>query len=60
MGLDFIEIAYEEYDFAVPAKFLDSPHIKAFIDIIQSDEFKEKLDEMGGYTADSAGTVMTL
>lgn len=60
MGLDFVEIAYEEYDFAVPVKFLESPHIKAFIDIIQSDEFKAKLDEMGGYTADSAGTVITL
>ena len=58
MGLDFIEVAYEEYDFAVPVKFLDSPHIRAFIEIIQSDEFREKLDELGGYTADSAGTVI--
>lgn len=60
MGLDFIEVAYEEYDFAVPVKFLESPHIKAFIEIIQSDEFKQKLDELGGYTCESSGTVINV
>ena len=60
MGLDFIEVAYEEYDFAVPVKFLESPHIKAFIEIIQSDEFKQKLNELGGYTCESSGTVINV
>ena len=60
MELDFIEVAYEEYDFAVPVRFLETPHIKAFIDILQSEEFKAKLEEMGGYTSESAGTVINV
>lgn len=60
MDLDFIEVAYEEYDFAVPVRFLETPHIKAFIDILQSEEFKAKLEEMGGYTSESAGTVINV
>ena len=60
MDLDFIEVAYEEYDFAVPVRFLETPHIKAFIDILQSEEFKAKLEEMGGYTSELAGTVINV
>src|SRR5699024_4630433 len=49
MGLDFIPVANEEYDIAIPSKFLEKPIINEFINLIKSDEFKEKLDELGGY-----------
>lgn len=58
MNLDFIEVGVEEYDFAVPRKFLDLPIIKAFIEILKSEEFHNKLDEMGGYGYKNSGKIV--
>ena len=58
MELDFIEVAFEEYDFAVPVRFLESPHIKAFIEIIKSSQFKAELDRLGGYSGDDSGRIV--
>lgn len=49
MGLDFIPIGFEEYDFAIPRKYLDTEAIKDFINIIGSREFHSILKELGGY-----------
>ncbi|MCC8029897.1 MAG: molybdopterin biosynthesis protein [Lachnospiraceae bacterium] len=60
MGLDFIEIGVEEYDFAIPKKYLDLPAVRAFLEILKSDEFHRKLDEMGGYGYSKSGTVVEI
>lgn len=60
MGLDFIPVCNEEYDIAIPTEFLDMPTIKEFINIIKSQEFKEKLDELGGYDYSEAGNIVLL
>ena len=60
MGLDFIEVAPEEYDFAIPAKYLELPHIKAFMEILKSEEFRSRLDELGGYSCENAGDVILI
>lgn len=60
MGLDFVEVAPEEYDFAIPAKYLGLPHVKAFIDILKSEEFRARLDELGGYSCENAGEIILL
>lgn len=60
MGLDFIEVGVEEYDFAIPQRFLDLPYIKAFIEILQSDEFKARLEELGGYGIAEAGKIVEI
>lgn len=60
MKLDFIPVGQEEYDFAVPQKYLDIPHIRAFIEILKSEEFHEKLQELGGYTWEHAGEVVQI
>ncbi len=48
MKLDFIEVGQEEYDFAVPEKYLDLPYIQAFIQILKSEDFLIKLKELEG------------
>lgn len=58
MNLDFIKVGPEEYDFAVPQKFLKLPQIKAFIEILKSPEFRQRLAELGGYDAEYAGDVV--
>ena len=47
--LDFIDIGVEEYDFAIPTKYLEMDAIQQFIHILRSDMFKEKLEQLGGY-----------
>jgi len=56
MGLDFVEIGVEEYDFAIPAKYLELPHIQAFMSILKSDGWKRRLEDLGGYTCEQCGT----
>jgi len=58
MGLDFIPVGNEEYDFAIPAEFLALSHISAFISMLKSPAFRQKLEELGGYTAEKCGEVV--
>ena len=60
MNLDFIEVGPEEYDFAVPVKFLELPVVRAFIEILKSEEFHEKLEELGGYGYKRCGEVIII
>lgn len=58
MGLDFIPVCNEEYDLAIPEEYMDQEIIKEFIETIKSKEFKEKLDELGGYDYSNTGIIM--
>lgn len=49
MGLDFVSIGYEEYDFAIPRIHMESEMIQAFLAVLHSQRFKEILKELGGY-----------
>jgi len=60
MGLDFIPVGVEEYDFAIPQNFLEVPAVKAFIEILQSEEFQARLDELGGYEIRNAGEIVNI
>ena len=60
MGLDFIEVGMEEYDFAIRAENLNLPQVKAFRQILESEEFHEKLAEMGGYGWHQAGRIVLI
>lgn len=60
MGLDFIEVGTEEYDFAIKAENLKLPQVQAFRHILESKEFHEKLAEMGGYGWHQAGRIVKI
>lgn len=47
--LDFIEVAWEDYDFLVKKTMLNDKFVKAFLEALKSDELKSKLSELGGY-----------
>ncbi len=48
--LDFIEICIEEYDVLIDEKAYATPQVQKFLDVLKSEEFKERLLMMGGYT----------
>lgn len=57
MGLDFIPISEERYDFAVYPNFPQSDLGKAFIEALSSKEFHKELENMGGYRFDNIGEI---
>ncbi len=48
--LDFIELSVEEYDFIVNNDFINTPMYNAFMEVFHSDDLKERMKRMGGYT----------
>lgn len=60
MGLDFIPVGEEEYDFVMRPETLDMPEIKSFIRLLGSDEFRAKLDELGGYSLEGSGEIIKI
>lgn len=49
MELDFIPVASEDYDFVIPAEYIDLECVQAFMAILRSQAFKDKLESLGGY-----------
>ena len=48
--LDFIPICDEKYEFLVRKEYIDDPMVESFFDVIRSKGFRDRLEEMGGYT----------
>ncbi|MDF2840323.1 MAG: molybdopterin biosynthesis protein [Clostridia bacterium] len=44
LNLDFIPVGEEEYDFAVPVKFLKLPMLELFVKLLKSEEFAKELE----------------
>lgn len=60
MDLDFIKLGNEEYDFAVPAEFLNTDMIREFIKVIRGEDFKRELDKLGGYDYSEIGEIIEI
>jgi putative molybdopterin biosynthesis protein len=57
MDLDFIPIAYEDYDFLVPYEYLEDEKMKSFIRILKSDDFRNNVLSLGGYALENTGEI---
>jgi putative molybdopterin biosynthesis protein len=49
MNLDFVPVGDEEYDLVMTRSFYESESGKLLIDIIQSPNFKQQVEKIGGY-----------
>jgi putative molybdopterin biosynthesis protein len=59
LDLEFIPVAKERYDLVVRRDYLESPIMKAFLQIISSDnEFRNAVTSLGGYDVSDMGKVM--
>lgn len=58
LDLDFIPIGYEEYDLAIPLKYMEDERLLALLEVIRSGEFKEIVEKMGGYSTAKTGEVI--
>ena len=60
LGLDFINVGYEDYDFLVPYNNLNDERIVRFIEVLKSTEFKKKVMNMGGYEFSETGSIVII
>jgi len=60
MGLDFIPVGEEEYDFAMRPETLETEEMKSFIRLLVSDAFKAELERLGGYSTDRTGEIVQI
>lgn len=59
LNLDFIPVAKERYDIAIPGEFLDLEMVRNLLTIVREDEeFKKLVASLGGYDISDMGKVM--
>jgi putative molybdopterin biosynthesis protein len=54
-GLDFVPLATEPYDLVVAPGAMESSQLAPLWSLLQSDRFKESVEELGGYSAKEMG-----
>jgi putative molybdopterin biosynthesis protein len=59
LGLDFIPLASERYDIALPERFMGMEMIQNLLHIIRNDkEFSDAVKNLGGYDVSDMGKVV--
>lgn len=58
VGLDFLPVAEECYDFLIAEDAWDLPAVRRFIEVLQSDAFRNRLEQMGGYRLLTPGRII--
>ena len=59
-NLDFVPIVDEQYFFAVRKTSLDDKSIREVIKIMQGHEFKQQVNQLGGYSATNSGNILSM
>lgn len=60
LGLDFVELADEEYDFLVYRDSLEDNEVKTFVELLNSEKFKARVSEISGYKTDRLGEIIEI
>jgi putative molybdopterin biosynthesis protein len=58
LGLDFIPLAKERFDLAIPAENFAMSAIKTLREVLNSEEFKANVVQMGGYETRDTGKIV--
>ncbi len=55
LGLAFVPVGNEDYDFAIPARYFDMPAVQAFLAVLRSPDFARRVEALGGYSLEHTG-----
>lgn len=55
--LDFLPICMEQYDLLIPDAAWDSPMVQRLLEVLKGQDFRRRLEAMGGYSLDKPGRV---
>ena len=58
LGLDFVPLEKEQYDLIIPRNLFDDPNVQLVIEVLRSEEFREQIEELGGYDCSRMGEHM--
>lgn len=58
LGLDFIPVGEEEYDFAMLSSTLELKEMKEFLEVLTGEAFKKSVEQIGGYDCRDSGRVI--
>lgn len=58
--LDFIPLARERYFFAVGTDALEQPQMRKVIEVVNTESFREMVQQLAGYDANNTGEILTL
>jgi putative molybdopterin biosynthesis protein len=58
LGMDFIPMARERYDLALPQESLQQHNVQTVLELLQSKSFQEKIQALGGYETSLSGQLM--
>jgi putative molybdopterin biosynthesis protein len=57
LGLDFIPVVTEQYDLIIPEAHFENDNIQVLLDTIVTDDFKRRVEALGGYSTEKTGSV---
>jgi putative molybdopterin biosynthesis protein len=58
LNLDFIPVVTEQYDLVIPEIYFESENIQILLETINSSEFKNQVEALGGYSTKRTGQVI--
>jgi putative molybdopterin biosynthesis protein len=58
LDLDFVSLFMERYDLIIPNIFAESSLLHPLLDLLQSQDFKNAIQKLPGYTTDNMGEVI--
>jgi putative molybdopterin biosynthesis protein len=58
LDLDFIPMVTEQYDLIIPQIYIDMQQMQTLLGIINSGEFKKRVEALGGYSTKKTGTIL--
>ena len=56
-GLGFVPVCEEQYDLLIPDYAWDTPMVQSLIEILQGEDFRTRMEQLGGYRVDQPGRV---
>ncbi len=56
-GLDFLPLCTEQYDLLIPDYAIGLPMVQRLLEVLRSDDFRQRLKKMGGYTLKNPGAI---
>ena len=60
LNLDFVPVVTEKYDLVIPAAHFESDNVQTLLEIINSPEFKKRVQALGGYSTADTGKMIEI
>ncbi len=60
LDLEFIPVVTEQYDLIISNDHFDSPNIQILLETINSQQFKDRVNALGGYSTQNTGRMVNI